>query len=201
MAKIRRKTEIIKAARYLFHTKDYDKTTMQDIMEYLKIAKGTIYHYFKSKEDILEAVIEDIAEENLSQMEILFRELKGNALEKIKALLVKGNLSSEKLLDELHKPANAGMHLRILIAILRKQTPLYAALTVQGCEEGLFQTPNPLECVEMILFSVQFLTDIGIYPWPPEELSRRLRAFPALIESLLKAPPGSFDFLPKLWEH
>lgn len=195
MANLNRKKEIIKTTRHLFETKDYDKTTMQDIMDHLDIAKGTIYHYFKSKEELLEAVVEDIAEENIAQMEVLFRELKGNALEKIKALVRKGNISSEKLLNELHKPANTAMHLRILTSILQKQAPLYAALIVQGCKEGLFQTEHPLECVEMIFFSVQFLTDIGIHPWTPEELSRRLSAFPSLIASLLKAPPGSFNFL------
>jgi len=201
MAKIGRKNEIIKAARHLFQTKDYDTTTMQNIMAYLDIAKGTIYHYFKSKEELLEAVIEDIAEENLVQMEGLFRELKGNALKKFETLLQKGNLSSEKLLEELHKPSNAAMHLRILMTVLRKQVPLYAALINQGCEEGLFKTEHPLECIEMILFSVQFLTDMGIHPWTSEELSRRIHAFPNLIESLLKARPGSFNFMLKLWGH
>lgn len=201
MAKIGRKAEIIQTARQLFQTKDYDQTTMQDIMDCLDIAKGTIYHYFKSKEELLEAVIENIAEENFCQMKELFLELKGNAIEKIEALLLRANLSSEKLLEELHKPANAAMHLRILVSILQKQAPLYAALTIQGCEEGLFQTQNPLECVEIILFSVQFLTDIGVHPWTSEELSRRIKAFPSLIEALLKAPPGSFAFLPKLWAH
>lgn len=194
-----RKSEIVQAARHLFHTKDYGNTTMQDLIEYLDIAKGTVYHYFKSKEELLEAVIENIAEENLTQMERLFLELEGNALEKIEALLRKGNLSSEKLLNELHKPANAMMHLRILVSLLRKQAPLYTALIVQGCKEGLFQTENPLECVEMIFFSVQFLTDIGIHPWTQEEIGRRLESFPTLIETLLKAPAGSFHFLkPKI---
>ena len=48
-----KRAEIIKTARDLFLTKDYDKTTMQDFMDSLGIAKGTIYPYFKSKEDIL----------------------------------------------------------------------------------------------------------------------------------------------------
>ncbi len=48
-----RKTEIIKSARRFFQTRDYDKTTMQDVMVELGIAKGTIYYYFKSKEELL----------------------------------------------------------------------------------------------------------------------------------------------------
>jgi AcrR family transcriptional regulator len=48
-----RKAEILKAARHLFQTKDYESTTMQDVINALGIAKGTIYYYFKSKEDLL----------------------------------------------------------------------------------------------------------------------------------------------------
>lgn len=198
MAKIGRKNDIIQEARRLFHTQGYDSTTMQNIMDNLGIAKGTIYHYFKSKEDLFEAVIEDIVEENFVGMKVIFQKLKGNALEKIKVLISKGKISSDNILHELHKPDNAAKHLRILIAILRKQAPLYAELIIQGCEEGLFKVQHPLECVEMILFSFQFLTDIGIHPWTSEELSRRLQAFPSIIESLLKAPRDSFKFLNQL---
>ena len=78
---------------------------------------------------------------------------------------------------------------------LIKQAPLYAKLIRQGCEEGLFQTEAPLECAEFILSGIQFLTDRGIYPWTQEDLMRRIRAFPKLIEQQLKAPAGSFQFL------
>ena len=52
-----RRADIVKAARYLFQTKEYSKTTMNDVIERLGIAKGTIYHYFSSKESLLEAVV------------------------------------------------------------------------------------------------------------------------------------------------
>ena len=68
-----RRSDIVNAARYLFQSKEYDKTTMQDVMDYLGIAKGTIYHYFESKEAILEAVIEDIVHVNFEQCNLLLK--------------------------------------------------------------------------------------------------------------------------------
>ena len=87
------------------------------------------------------------------------------------------------------------MHIRILARIISVQAPLYAELIAQGCEEGVFVTDNPLECAEFILSAIQFLTDIGISPWTEEELQRRVAAIPRLLEALLQAPTGSFDFL------
>jgi AcrR family transcriptional regulator len=192
-----RRLEIVKYARRQFQTEGYDKTTMQEVMDHLKIAKGTIYHYFKSKEELIEAVIENIVDENNDRMQILMKETKGNALEKTRLLIGAGNMAAHNdgILDHLHQPANMGMHTRLLAATLLKQAPLYAELIRQGCAEGIFQTDNPLECAEFILSAIQFLTDGGIYPWTQEQLIRRAQAFPGLIEAQLKAPTGSFQFM------
>lgn len=192
-----RRSDIINAARYLFRTKNYDKTSMQDVMAYLGIAKGTIYHYFDSKEALLEAVVESIVSTNVEHMEKLIQASTGTALEKIKMLVEAGDISSEneKIFDGLHQRSNDVMHVRLLAATLTKQAPLYAQLIQQGCDEDVFQTQAPLECAEFMLAGIQFLTDIGIYPWTHEDLMRRAQAFPLLIEQLLKAPAGSFQFI------
>lgn len=194
---VNRREEILKVARNLFLTKDYDKTTMVDIMDALEIAKGTIYHYFKSKEDLFKAVIEDIVEKNVNHMAALINNSPKNALQKIQLLVTAGNISqeNERIVEQLHKPANDALHSRLLAAALMKQAPLYAEIIQQGCDEGVFKTEAPLECAEFILSAVQFLTDMGIYPWTEEDLKRRIQAFPRLIEQLLRAPSGSFQFL------
>jgi len=194
---VNRREEILKVAQHLFLTKDYEKTTMIEIMDTLEIAKGTIYHYFKSKEALFEAVIENIVEENIKQMRTLVKSSSKSALEKIQLLVNAGNISheNEKIIEQLHKPTNDALHSRLLAATLMKQAPLYAEIIQQGCDEGIFKTEVPLECAEFILSAIQFLTDRGIYPWNEEDLKRRIETFPALIEQLLQAPSGSFQFL------
>ncbi len=192
-----RKADIVTAARRLFQTQEYDKTSMQDIMDALDIAKGTIYHYFKSKEALLEAVIEDIVEKNIEQMQTLLKNARGNALQKMELLVKAGDMAADNkdILDHLHKPGNDAMHIRLLAATLVKLAPLYAEVIQQGCDEGIFKSETPLECAEFILCAIQFLTDMGIYSWTQKDLNRRIQAFPKLIEQQLQAPSGSFQFL------
>ena len=192
-----RRSEIISAARYLFQKQEYEKTTMQDVMNYLDIAKGTIYHYFSSKEALLQAVIEDMVDDSIEKMYEILEKSSGNALEKIQLLMSAGNIAAdnESLLDHLHRHSNDSMHLRILIATLAKQAPLYAQLIEQGCKEKIFTTTVPLECAEFILYAVQFLTDKGVCSWKQEDIDRRAKAFPQLIEQLLQSQAGSFDFM------
>ena len=53
-----RKKEITEAAAKMFIIRGYDNITIQDILTELNIAKGTFYHYFKSKNDLLNEIIE-----------------------------------------------------------------------------------------------------------------------------------------------
>lgn len=192
-----RRHEIISAARELFQEQQYEKTTMKDVMDKLGIAKGTIYHYFKSKEELLEAVVEQTGDDYVAAMQTLLDGTEGNALERFQILIASGNIAEdeEHLLDQLHRPGNVGMHTRQLAITISKLAPLYASVIQQGCEEGIFQTEYPLECAEFLLSGIQFLTDIGMHPWSQTELIRRVIAFPTLVETQLQAPKGSFGFL------
>jgi AcrR family transcriptional regulator len=55
---IRRK-EIIDTAKKLFESKGIKKTSMNDIAENAGIAKGLLYYYFSSKEELVEAVVDE----------------------------------------------------------------------------------------------------------------------------------------------
>lgn len=191
-----RRAEIVEVARELFQTKGYEKTTTQDVMATLDIAKGTIYHYFPSKEALFEAVVHDMVAKNSEYMESLVHKMQGTALEKMQMLIKAGNMAAEhgEMLEVLHQ-RNDTLHIRLLAATLVQQAALYAKIIQQGCDEGVFKTEYPLECAEFVLSAVQFLTDVGIYPWTHEDLQRRADALPRLIEQQLQAPKGSFQFL------
>ena len=195
-----RREEIIKAARELFHAKEYDKATMQELMKELNIAKGTIYHYFSSKEDLLEAVVEGLIDEELKKKEKLLADCRKknlDALQCIRLLATADRMAeeNEQILEMLHQPGNIIMHARQLGRYLTKLAPIYAAVIEEGCEQGILKTNHPLECAEFLLAGIQFLTDVGFYPWSKEEIARRMAAFPSLLEDLLSAPAGSFNFL------
>jgi len=55
--------EIVEAARALFYRRGYARTSFSDIVNHTGIQRGNIYHYFKTKDDILDAVIEQRARE------------------------------------------------------------------------------------------------------------------------------------------
>jgi AcrR family transcriptional regulator len=190
-----RRREIVLASRDLFLNKGYEKTTMQDVMQALNIAKGTTYYYFKSKEELLEAVIEEMVSAHMTAIEQACSECRGDALTKMRVLAAAGRVDQEEMLNQLHRPDNTLLHLRLLALTLSKLAPLYASLIEQGCKEGIFHTEHPLECAEVLLAGIQFVTDTGIYPWKKQDLERRAGALPGLMAGLLQAPKEAFNFL------
>src|SRR5215813_5003396 len=53
-----KRNEILDVAQRLVFTKGYERMSIQDILDALKISKGAFYHYFDSKAALLEAYIE-----------------------------------------------------------------------------------------------------------------------------------------------
>jgi len=57
----RKRTSILEAARTVFSRKAYADAAVDDVAEHARIAKGTLYLYFKSKEDLyLAALVSDL---------------------------------------------------------------------------------------------------------------------------------------------
>ena len=63
------RVKILNAAWQLFSEKGYEETTVDEIIELTNTSKGTFYHYFNSKEDLLSlfSYIFDERYEELSQ--------------------------------------------------------------------------------------------------------------------------------------
>lgn len=58
MAHSETRDDIVAVADDLFYRRGYEHTSFADIAERLKISRGNFYHHFKTKDDILDAVIE-----------------------------------------------------------------------------------------------------------------------------------------------
>lgn len=81
-----KKTLILKAAAKVFARKGFFGTVVADIALEAKIGKGTIYGYFKSKEDLFFAVFERLVDESGSKAKIGLSALSGPASERLRAL-------------------------------------------------------------------------------------------------------------------
>ena len=122
-----RKNEILDVADELFSKKGFDGTSTNDILEKVGIARGTLYHHFKSKEDIMDALMERYSDRLLGVAQEVATDKTIPLVDRIIRTVMSMNLSggsSEEMMEHIHKPQNALMHQKIQKIIINGLTPI-----------------------------------------------------------------------------
>lgn len=192
-----KRERIVDALGELFEEGRAGTASVSDIARRAGIAKGGLYYYFRSKEEVLDALV---AREYAGIIAACEREVErsdGSALEKLALLLrsYRGSYVDPSLDECLHAPSNAAIHQKSLAQILVALSPIVARLIEQGVDEGTFSCAHPEGCADIMLSVFAFLLDPGIFAWTDEERAERLQALAELLERGLGAPEGSFAFL------
>ncbi len=193
-----RRSEILDTAEFLFNTKGYENASLNDIAEKVGIVKGTLYYYFKTKEDILNAIAERFCNNIISMAYEIVDDNSMDALTKIRAVLLKEfnyDRNNSSTLEHLHEWDNIKVHQRIFILMVERQSPVFAKIIEQGISEGIFKTEYPLETVQFIMAGYRMLFDQAHFSWNDTEMKRMLKATQIIIENSLGVKKGSFEFL------
>ncbi len=169
------RNKILEASGALFAEKGFDSTTMQDIMERSGLSKGAIYHHFKSKEEIMQALGDKMFFDNNPFDEIRKRtEL--NGLQKIRELL-KINQSDTKRNDFNMEAVHILKDPRILAnaveANRRVLTPLWRELLEEGKADGSVKTEYAKELSELLPL-INFWLMPSVYPATAGEIHHKL---------------------------
>lgn len=186
-----RKKEILDVAEELFTVKGYDNTSTTDILERVGIARGTLYYHFKSKEEILDALIDRTIQGMVQNIRAALSD-KTTAPHKLVSFVGAMKIDSaigKEITDYAHKPQNALMHQKIQGALLAVLTPIAAEIIKDGINEGSFSTIYPEEAAEMLLIysSVVFddMNDVS-----ESEMAKKTAGFVFNMERLLGVKQG-----------
>jgi AcrR family transcriptional regulator len=201
-----RRDELLDAAQFLVITKGYAQMTVQDVMAHCAIAKGTFYHYFDTKQALLEAMLE----RRLAELEGLAAPIVDapgtRALDKLRQFFLA--VASWKhaqqdffvsLMPILLSDDNAHVVHRARAMLMARVRPLLVRLMVQGRGEGLALDFEPGDAADLLLSLFETpqraLAALLQRERDPEQVrAAMLRTFAACsraVERVLGAPPGS----------
>ncbi|EEM05440.1 TetR/AcrR family transcriptional regulator [Bacillus pseudomycoides] len=194
-----RRNEILDTAEKLFVSKGYMKTTVNDILREIGIAKGTFYHYFKSKEEVMDAIITQIVNADVVAAKKIASSPNIPVLDKLFQILMvqvpKAGGNKEKMIEQFHQPNNAEMHQKSLVQAILHLTPVLTEVIEQGIKEKIFETAYPQETMEFLIASAQVIFDEGLFQWQPHEAMQRAKAFINIMETTLGAKKGTFNYI------
>lgn len=155
-----RRRELIDAAESLFEEKGYEDTAVSDIVKKIKVGQGTFYHYFKSKEEILEAVAEKIVTpiaENVRNIE-KGKEDPATKINLILNSILKAGCSETGFMKLMHQKGNYLLHDKLEEALEARISPSIAEVISKGIDEGIFNMKYPRESFVLLLTSTLALS-------------------------------------------
>jgi AcrR family transcriptional regulator len=157
---VERRKELIDAAESLFAKKGYEDTAVSDIVKEIKVGQGTFYHYFKSKEEVLEAVAEKIVAPIAENIRIIEKSnedpaTKVNSI--LNSILSAGN-SKEGFMRLMHQKGNYLLHDKLEEALEDRISPSIAEVISKGIDEGIFNMKYPRESFVLLLTSILAIT-------------------------------------------
>ena len=192
--------KILSVSAKLFAEKGYDKTTIQDIIDTVGMSKGIIYYHFKSKEDILDAVLRVQLEQTTQMQKDLSDSTKAaNAREKVGKILERSieigsmeNGYNENDLTLLRSPQYLVNGLKEAV----RNAPFLSEILRDGIKDGSVTTENPDEIAEIFMLLFNFWSSPVLYERTYNETSKRLKFLQNLL-SLLGADILSNDAIEK----
>jgi len=152
------KDRILERARQLFFSIGYDKTSVQRIIDDVGIAKGTFYHHFKTKEQLLDELTDRLVQSEVVKTNeaILLSDM--TALEKFNNMVSKHGDWKSNHFDLLYTVLKAyySDNNHYFRAMMRQKNsrnfaPIFENIIRQGIKEGVFKTEFPKEMSEMIV--------------------------------------------------
>lgn len=153
-----RRTEILDTAQQLFYTQGYENCSVRTIIDTIGIAKGTFYHYFDSKQALLDGVIERMVSQRLELTKAIIHNNELDALAKFNRFY--GDLGSWKnanrafftsILPIFFADDNLLLRHKMQQASFARVLPLLTAVIQQGIAERVFDTDYPEDAAEIIL--------------------------------------------------
>lgn len=178
------KNKILSAAGEVFAQKGFDAATMQDIMEKCGLSKGAIYHHFKSKEEIMQALGDRMFFEN-NPFEAVEKRTDLNGLQKIKELLkINGSDTERNQFNVQAIPILKDPHILMTALETNRKylTPLWLKLLEEGKRDGSINTEYTREIAELLPL-IDFWLMPSVFPATAEEIRHK---FNFIVEALAK---------------
>jgi AcrR family transcriptional regulator len=203
--KVRREA-FLEVAQRLIETKGYEQMSIQDVLDELETSRGALYHYFDSKQSLLDGVVDRFADGAMSAVAPVLADPDLPALRKLERVLsgIATFKAEQKqlvlaIMEVWNSDGNALVREKVRRLTARRLEPILSTVIRQGVDEGIITANSPDELARVVLYLVQGYQDraselflgrqagtIGF-----DVVLRTFAAFTEAFERILGIPRGS----------
>jgi AcrR family transcriptional regulator len=200
----------IDAAQGLIQTRGYERFTIQDILDATNSSKGAYYHYFDSKDALVDAVVDRLADQAAARVEPLLDDPRLTATQKLDAVF--GTIAEFKaerqdlMLGVMRvwlSDDNTIVREKLRRLATQRQLPWLERIVRQGVAEGAFTSRYPDHLARVLVTFVQGVGELALELWVGrqdeaitlEEVKRTFGAYREAFERIVGVRPGTLEFI------
>lgn len=196
----RKRDVILDAMQRLMNGTNAQAISVSEIAKEAGIGKGSIYYYFKSKEEILEAVIERSYSDAIEKSKELLETSEFDALTKMEIIFRTCRDSSMELLRQeannfLELQQSALLHQQFIRIMIKNLRPILADVIRQGNQEGSMNCKSPEEVSEIVLIVLTLKMDNHVISEDKSQIKKTLDVFAYMLETSFHIEKGRLDYL------
>ena len=178
---------ILDTAQRLFLEKGYEQTTIQDITDNLGgLTKGAIYHHFKSKEEIIDAVSDRMFFSN-NPFEAVRERKDLNGLQKLREA-IRLNQSDQERTNLTIQSIPVCKNPRLLMEMINSNrkilTPYYQELLEEGNRDGSIHTEYAKEIAELMPLLTSLWMLPSVFPGTKEDMKHKFLFIGEMLEKM-----------------
>ncbi|QOS78433.1 TetR/AcrR family transcriptional regulator [Paenibacillus sp. JNUCC31] len=180
--------QILNVATQLFTDKGFEKTSIQDIIIALGMSKGAVYHHFRSKEEILDAVMEQQFSYSAQMMDQLVTNTTATSARE-KLIQILEHVVSDQQAHSLDRVLQTQIKNPVFIVrgiqqAVRIDAPVITTILREGIADGSIHTEDPEACAEVFMMLVNIWINPTLFGRNPSETKQRLYFLQRLMNML-----------------
>lgn len=152
-----RKKEIMDTALELFMKNGYENTSVGDIVEKLGVAQGLFYYYFKSKDEVFRAAMEQLADDFAGRLVFIVQDSIPLMVKIDKVLTCMSDLIAESehsLMDQTHLAEHLDMDNRLSIHVAQLLIDPITVMLEELKAKGLTNIENAEITATFLIFGI-----------------------------------------------
>lgn len=211
-----RREAFLDVAQQLIQTRGYEQMSIQDVLDALETSRGAFYHYFDSKQALLEGVVERFADAAMTTVAPIVADPQLPALRKLERV-VRGiaQFKAEQkalvlaIIDVWNSDANAIVREKVRRMTATRLGPVISAVIRQGITEGFVTAGSPDETARIIIYLVLGFQQVASEQFLARregtitfaDVQQTYAAFTEAVERILGAPQGSVTLVDQATLH
>jgi AcrR family transcriptional regulator len=205
-----RRDAFLDAGQKLIQAKGYEAMTIQDVLDELEASRGAFYHYFDSKQALLEAVVDRFADTAMTTLQPIIDDPSLPALRKLEQIF--GGIAAFKaerkelvlaIMDVWTSDSNAIVREKLRRMTVRLLNPLLTGVIRQGIREDVIKAGSPEDLATVLVSLMQGFQELALQYFMARQAGTitfefvldKFSAYTDAFESILGIEKGSLKLI------